>query len=130
MFKSVPLSFFLFLLLAIPISLLGNSFGWTLVKRNTDALYYIDQRSVRKLENKFVVKTFARLKSTIFDSASFLFTQKVDCESNESKIISYLSFPDNNILHENTFQRYRKSLLPNFVFSTEYTQELCKHILR
>ena len=129
MFKRAHIFFIAPLLLTIPLSSLGNSATWILLKRDTDSLYYIDQRSIRKSEDRFLVKTLVKLSSPIFDSTSFLLVQKVNCKSNKNKIIDYLSFPSNERLYENRFRRSKRTPLPNYALSSEFTQKLCKHII-
>ena len=128
MFKSVNLCL-LFLLIATPFMLWGKSSAWVLLQRDSDSLYYIDYGSIRKSNDKFVVKVLAKLNSPIFDNTSFLFTQKVNCKNNKNKIFRYMTFPSKNIAYGNISQRLRITPLPNFVFSTSFNQEVCKQIL-
>ncbi|MAC67325.1 MAG: hypothetical protein CMK54_04895 [Proteobacteria bacterium] len=128
MFKSVNL-WLLFLLLATPFTLWGKSSAWVLVKRDTDSLYYVDHGSVRPSKDKFVVKVLVKLNSSIFDNASFLFSQKVNCKNNKNKIIRYMAFPSKNTAYGNNSQRLRITPLPNYVFSTAFTKKVCKQIL-
>ncbi len=128
MFKSVTLCL-LFLLVATSSMLWGKSPTWVLLQRDSDSLYYIDYGSIRKSNDKFVVKVLAKLTSPIFDNTSFLFTQKVNCKDNKNKIIRYMAFPSKNIAYGSNSQRLGMTPLPNYVFSTAFNQEVCKQIL-
>ena len=128
MFKSVTLCL-LFLLIATSSMLWGKPPTWVLLQRDSDSLYYIDYGSIRKSNDKFVVKVLAKLNSPIFDNTSFLFAQKVNCKDNKNKIIRYMAFPSKNIAYGNNSQRLGITPLPNYVFSTAFNQEVCKQIL-
>lgn len=128
MFKSVNLCL-LILLTATPSMLWGKYPAWVLLQRDSDSLYYIDYGSIRKSNDKFVVKVLAKLNSPIFYNTSFLFTQKINCKNNKNKIIRYMAFPNKNIAYGNNSQRLRITPLPNYVFSTAFTKKVCKQIL-
>ena len=120
--------YFVLILISAFIFKPSNSATWQFIQRDFDSTYHIDLKSLRNSGDLWFFTGLLTTRHPLYEASNILVKKKVNCVTDELKIINYSLLLSKFFQNEGYLARIHRPKLPAYIFSSDTISNVCKLI--